>query len=201
MAESALGQGVGPPLGGVPMNYQQSGSGWVIPDLGTPRQPVALDPAGPPWIKILGGPGGAGVFANVGDTFTIHERLVISGTLPWTDWHEQILEPGWEWVPSAPPLDFQANGATAPGLSNVVTPGTPTQGGSIDFYFNSLAPGTDIDIFKTIAYTGAGLPVPTPPFQGHIRMFEFPTPEPGTTALMAIGGLALVPRRRRRQAI
>ena len=72
------------------------------------------------------------------------------------------------------PTEFLANGVPAPGLNVSFTPGTPTQGGIVDFTFDPLPPGTVVDIYKTISYSGAGLPVPTPPFQGAIRILEFP---------------------------
>jgi hypothetical protein len=197
LGQMTYGQGVGPPLGGNPTTHHLSGGGWTIPDLGNPRQPVIRDPNGPPWPKILTDVGGAALVANPGATFFIHERLIIDGTRDWADWHEEILDPGWEWNPAVNPSDLHANGVTAPGLNVNITPGTSTQGGIIDFTFNSLPPGTLVDIYKTITYSGAGLPVPAPPFQGHIRILEYPTPEPGSALLLGAGGLVLLRSRKR----
>lgn len=96
-AQIAWAQGVGAPLGGTTTSHISNGIGWDIPDPNLPPQPVVRDPAGPPWFKDLYGPTGGPVIASPGDTFSIRERLVIDGTLDWSDWHEEILNPGWEW--------------------------------------------------------------------------------------------------------
>ena len=83
-----------------------------------------------------------------------------------------------------------------PGLTISHTPPGPGTGGTIDFYFNSLPVGTKVDIRKQLQYVGGATGVP---FDGIVRIAEFPTPEPGAIGLMALGSLSLW--RRRRQAV
>lgn len=192
MASSgAYGQGVAPPLGGSVTSYPNIGGGWVIVDASGAPQVVVRDPTGQPWYKDLQPLPGQVVLP--GSVFKVHEQLIVGGNLPWSDWHEQILTPGWEWLPSSALL---ANNVSAPGLTVTTTPGNISIGGSIDYTFNSLPPGTFVDITKSLIYSGAGLPVPPPPFFGPVRIAEFPTPEPATLSLLALGGIAMIRRRR-----
>ncbi|MBI4578311.1 MAG: PEP-CTERM sorting domain-containing protein [Planctomycetes bacterium] len=191
-ASAAHGQGVGN-IGalpsGIPMNT--TGTGWDVGNAASP-QTVVLDPNGPPWRKHLTDPLGGPFTAAPFQPFYLHESLVIGPTQPWTDWHEKILTPGWEWVvPTPTPPMFFANGVPAPGLSTVYTPGSPG-GSTLDFYFNSLPPGTKIEIRKLLQYTDAtGVA-----FQGVVEIEEYPTPEPASIGLLALGGIALLRRRR-----
>ena len=162
--------------------------GWIIGQYG-----VVRDPNGPAWIKNLTNPNGGNIIAQPGQIFTLQESLFIAGTLPWSDWHEQILTPGWDW---APPAVFLANGSVAPGLTISHTPPGPGIGGTIDFYFSSLPPGTKVDIRKQLQYLGGATGAP---FDGIVKIAEFPTPEPAAIALLALGSL-VVRRRRRRTA-
>lgn len=181
---SALAQGVGNP-GSLPTVFpQNTPSGW---DIGP--YAVELDPAGPPWSKVLTDPAGGPVTGTVGQTYTLHEQLIIAGTLPWTDWHEHITTIGWEWQQSSTVL---ANGAPVGGFNAIYTPATSATGGMVDFYFNSLAPGTVVDIFKTLQFAGQVGQFNT----GTIDIHEFPTPEPASLLMLAGGGLLLLKRRR-----
>ncbi|MGQ9650507.1 MAG: hypothetical protein ACUVXJ_10390 [Phycisphaerae bacterium] len=117
--------------------------------------PVQIDPNGPQWGETFTGLNGQPIVAATGQTFALQELLVVAPTQSWEEWHEHILTPGWEWVQ---PTVFLANFATPAGLNTVVTPGTPTRVGKIDFTFNPLILGTLIDIRKTLQYvdpTGA----------------------------------------------
>ncbi len=182
----SYGQGVGN-LGALPSVFpgDPAVGGWFIG-----QYPVERDPNGPAWIKNLTNPNGGNIIAQPGQMFTVQESLIISGSLPWSDWHEQILTPGWDW---APPAVLLANGAVAPGLTISHTPGSPTSGGAIDFYFNSLPVGTKVDIRKQLQYLGGATGAP---FDGIVRIAEYPTPEPAALGLMLLGSLALWRRRR-----
>jgi MYXO-CTERM domain-containing protein len=151
---------------------------------------VVRDPNGPKWHKTLvGDPTGAPVIAQPGQIFSLSESLYIEGNLPWMDWHEEILTPGWDWVN---PILFLANGVPASGLTVTNTPGSLTQGGTLGFDFDPLYPGTQINIRKQLQYNGPAGMV----FIGHISIDQYPTPEPATAGLLALGALPLLRRRR-----
>lgn len=185
-------QGVGN-LGSLPTLFTSPVpiTGWSVDsgNAANPWLPVQIDPNGPQWVKTFTGANGQPITAVPGQTFTLQELLVVAPTQSWEDWHEHILTPGWEWVQ---PTVFFANFAPPAGLNTVVTPGTPTTGGKIDFTFNPLVPGTLIDIRKTLQYNGPAGTV----FTGKIDIAQFPTPEPGSL-LMLVGGSLLVLKRRR----
>jgi MYXO-CTERM domain-containing protein len=170
-------QGVAPPLGGSVTTHYMIGSGWEIDDGAGGPVKVIRDPNGSPWAKDLQGPSGGPFIAVPGDLFSVSEFLVIDGPLDWADWHEEILSPDWEWVVNAAnPADFLANGAPAPGLT------VSALGSTIDFDFDPLPPGTLIEIQKTLQYVGD----------------PGATPEPATLGMAAMGGVALLRRRRPR---
>ncbi|HVP12070.1 MAG TPA: PEP-CTERM sorting domain-containing protein [Phycisphaerae bacterium] len=179
-AGSAQAQGVGNPGQlpvAIPMN---TSTGWDISNGATGGPvPVVLDPLGPVWHKDLLPPPGAQIFG--GQTYTLHELLVVAGNLPWTDYHEDILTPGWNW--SNP--SFLVNGVVPTGFSFVNSPG------SISFFFNSIAPGSVVDIHKDLVYSG-----PVPAVFPSISVNQYPTPEPASLGLLAISGLWLLRRRR-----
>jgi hypothetical protein len=180
----ALAQGVGNP-GSLPTVFpQNTPSGW---DIGP--YAVELDPAGPVWSKVLTDPSGGPVTGTVGTTYSLHEQLIVSGTLPWKDWHEQITTIGWEWQQSS---SIFANGAPVGGFNAVYTPATSASGGSVDFSFNSLAPGTVVDIFKTLQFAGQVGQFNT----GTIDIHEFPTPEPASLLMLTLGSAMVLKRRR-----
>jgi len=192
-SQITLAQGVGN-LGSLPTQFSSPApvTGWSV-DTGNaanPWLPVQIDPNGPQWVKTFTGPNGGPFTAVPGQTFTLQELLVVAPTQSWTDWHEHILTPGWEWVS---PTLFLANFAPPGGLNTNITPGNLATGGTIDFTFNPLVPGTLIDIRKTLQYTGVNGTV----FTGTIDIAQYPTPEPASLLMFAGGSIALFLRRRR----
>ena len=127
---------------------------------------------------------------NPGTRFRLSEGLVIERLPNWTDWHEEILTPGWDWV--VPPvgktefINQSAGGVdlAAPPNNPIHTAPTLTQGGQLDFSFAPLPPGTRIDIDKQLVFQGSS------PFTGTITVREFPTipvPEPSGLIFLASG--------------
>ena len=110
----------------------------------------------------------------------LNEYLTVGPGPAWTDWHEMILTPDWEWgsatlaTPNAP---------TA--LTNLTTSLMPQQ---VDFFFDPLAPGTDVDIAKDLFFTGNLTPQLQQDFLAGeltVRVSEYPTsvPEPGAACM------------------
>jgi hypothetical protein len=150
--------------------------GWIVDDAGAPL-PVSADPSAGPWIKMFSGFGSA----TFGTTFVIHEKLVVApGSPAWTDWHEDIMTPGWVWSTAMLKID---GGTPIPG---------PTGGPMTGWLFPPEDPGTPIEVWKEISCDlpgGCG---------GSITIHEFPTvPVPGAWLLFAtaIAGLPLLRRR------
>ncbi len=138
---------------------------------------------------------------------------------PVTDWHEEILTPGWEWVrPDDPRVT-----AGLPGFQGLFPPGQtlitrdggpwpsepiPHPGGpdptKIWEKFEPILPGETLDIHKALLWVGtpgnriwgdgvddAGNMIS----EDGIVVLEYPTPEPGTFSLLALGLLAGACRR------
>lgn len=186
-AGQVFAQGVGN-LGSLPSQIPHNGiNGWDVVNPSGGALPVVRDPLGPVWRKnLLAPPGGV---INGGQTYTLHEFLITSGTLSWSDWHEQILTPGWSFAN----VVLGVNGwGTPAGFSVVNTPGNALQGGSVSFYFNPIPPNTFVQIQKTLVYNG-----PVPATFSSIAIDQYPTPEPATMSLLALGGAAVMRRRNR----
>lgn len=185
MGQAALAQGAGgAPETPTAVPYDPAGPGWY------PDFPGAmwLDPWGKPWIKELGE-------APSGLPWALHESIDFRPPPPGTglpdapirDWHEEILTPGWDWGEVQITVNTP-NGPVVP--SGLVIQRMP---GAVWFYFDPISPPFTLDVWKNLIWTGS----PTAPPIFPIRIAEYPTPEPVTAGLLALGGLALMRRRRR----
>jgi hypothetical protein len=176
---------------------------------------VALDGAFGPWIKELSS-ASSSFFS--GQTVMITETLLNAGNVPWTDWHERILTRTTIQSPDdAPGFLFRENslslmadyGGGFVALSEgadyqlIATPfvgppiGINNDWEAIDIFFEPHAviqPGDSLKIEKTIFEVFLDANVWQP---GEIaQILEYPTPEPTSLALCALGA-ALVLRRTR----
>ncbi len=183
LAQASMAQGVGN-LPALPTQFETGtpATGWnVVGTNGTPI-PVVYDPTGPVWGKNFTGPNGTNFFQPAGGPpLQVQEHLLVSGTLPWTDWHEDVLDPSWSW--SNPFI--LVNGQVPNNLT------TSLSGGSLSFFFDPIAPGSLVDIRKELIYNG----VPGTTFIGTLPIHEYPTPEPASFGLMSILGLCALRRR------
>src|SRR5580765_2872035 len=127
----------------IPMNTP---GGWDIGNPATGPIPVVRDPNGPAWRKVLTDPNGQQFPAVPGQVFTLHESLVVAGNLPWSDWHEKINQPFWDWANPS----ILVNGVVPAGLSIINNPGNAVTGGRLNFLFNSIVPGSLVDIKKDL---------------------------------------------------
>lgn len=148
--------------------------------------PIDLDPTGTPWRKSIVSDLVSG-FIGTG-SFTMIETVQNVGTEPWFDWHEDLFngDLGVGWI----------------GVTTVSVNGSPitfneTIVGSslwIDTFSQPVLPGDvfviEKDLITTSNIVGPGKPL--------FEIIEFPTPEPGSAALMGAGTLIVLRRVRRR---
>ena len=129
-----------------------------------------------------------------------------------SDWHEEIVTKGWHWVL---PGDDRFPNVFRPDQSLITKNGDPhpwrIPPGPAVFHphklwveFSPIRPGNTLDIHKALLWVGThgnqiwgddALDDGTFFDETVISVFEHPTPEPGTMALLALGGLALLRRR------
>jgi hypothetical protein len=173
--------------------------GWQI---GTRDNPVdvILDPNAGPWIKNLVGPDGGpvpadetcGQITGAPCSYTLTEWIHIAGRGSWTDFHEEVLTPGW----NISGFMSRADNEPISGLTNMLmdTDGF-THGGAVWWFFDPLPPSTVLKFQKTLTWVGD----PNTPgnlFNGIIQVAQYPTPEPASAALVALGATMLVLRRK-----
>ena len=180
------------------------------------RIDVTFDPNAGKWIKTLTDHAGrtieaddepiAGFYSTVG--FNLFEWLIVDGTIPWTDWHQEILTPGWTWA-SGEILVTRPDGSTETVVGSISNSFGPDAAGNvIDFIFNSpLLPGTTLDISKSMSYTGidgafssCGIPACGDYFNGTIQIAQHPTvgvAEPWSISIFCLALAGLVRLRRK----
>lgn len=163
----------------------QPGPGVIIGNPNNPF-PIDLDPLGPPWTKTIFDPN---FLLLNGGPLNLNESIINVGTEPWYDWHEHILPDASGQVPgnwinvqmaiNGNPITFNAVGLGTPNLD-------------LNGFSQPVLPGDILNIRKIIDVK-PGIPgVPNQP----IVIQEYPTPEPASAALIGMGSLMLLARRR-----
>jgi len=157
-----------------------------IGDLSSPI-PIDLDPTGGPWIKSIVDPN---FVVTAPGLLTMVETIQNVGNEPWFDWHEHIL-----------PNAVGAGGVSTWFSVKLSVNGTPigfTSGGLgtgdlwVDTFSTPVLPG---DIF-TVEKEVVVFPLTDGTFGPILRIQEYPTPEPASAALIAMGSLVLLKRRK-----
>lgn len=191
-------------------NLSQGGDSFDI------TEDVVLDPGSGPWLKELVNNSGQGIASGMEKT--INETLTNAGTIPWTDWHEEVIslttiimpDDAFGFVFPQNPINLMAdygggfvNLVEGPDYSLIGTPYSgPGMAGNmgyvaIDIFFApgaTIYPGDTLKIEKRIfeVFNDANIWQP-----GEAAVIaEYPTPEPVSAALFAVGMLGLFARRR-----
>lgn len=161
---------------------------------------VSYDPKAGPWIKQLhylppdptGGPSPSGPF---GGPVTLIEDIFIEGQKAWTDWHEDILTPGWVWSERFifDILD-QNNQSILSGFT------WEHMGNALWFFFDKVGPGNRLHIEKQLICIDTLLCNPQGSTNGiyPIQIAEYPTvAEPYALPLLGLALMAIGFYRRR----
>jgi hypothetical protein len=180
-------------------NMNTSG-GWQIGSDGDPAD-VILDPNAGPWIKNLHNANGGPVSADdtgftAPQSYSLVEWIHIAGQRSWTDFHEEVITPGWN-IGGLMQISQGGELLPVPGL-NVMLMDTvwPERGGAVWFTFDPLPPSTVLKLSKTLSWVG-NPGVQGDLFNGVIQLAQYPTPEPASIALVALAAIGLVGCRRR----
>ncbi len=150
--------------------------------------PIDLDPNGPPWLKSITDPNFV-VNDPAGELLSMVETIQNVGTEPWLDWHEHIL-------PNAVGVTSSTWFSVKLSINGSLIGFTPTGLGTADLWLDNFSqqvlPGDILLIEKEVVV----FPVPAPGTGPILRIQEYPTPEPASAALLGLGSLLVLGRRK-----
>jgi hypothetical protein len=183
MCNSAFAQGTA--TGPFTSHFITPGPEVLIGDAANPI-PIDLDPAGLPWSKSITDPNG---LITTTTPLDMTETIINVGTEPWLDWHQLILPnaaglPNSTWLGVNLLINGSAIGFNAVGL------GTSTLW--LDTFSQPVLPGDVLTIQNVVEV----FPVLPPNTGAILRLQQFPTPEPASAALIGLGTLTLLGKRR-----
>jgi hypothetical protein len=178
-------------------HFGDTGEGVQVGD-GDERVAFFLDPGGDPWTKefLLGVVQLTGL--QPGALVDVWEFLEVTAppvggppSLPWTDWHEEIVEGDFVWDSARIAIDGVTDGIDCAIMSDgleVWCDGFPAQ-------LPASGQPVGFEIHKKLRYVGD----PTPPDQTlQVLVREYPTtvPEPGAALLLGVSLAAVAGVRR-----
>lgn len=154
----------------------------VIGDFNNPF-PIDLDANGQPWTKHIDDPN---LLMINGGPLDIVETIINVGTEPWFDWHEHILPDPTGIVPGVwTNVSLTVNGNLI--LFNPTGLNSPDLW--LDNFSQPVLPGDILQIRKQVdTFATSALFTMT--------IEEYPTPEPASAALVGLGSLLVLCRRR-----
>lgn len=169
-------------------------------EIGGPADGFSFDPAAGGWEKILLPPSSGfqpGQIYTVREWFTFFPSPTGLPDNPLQDWHEIIsfapdgqIWDVWTDVNGPPVISFDPDSREPiPGLQYMIS----IDGTSLWFDFDSIfigPNGVTLHIEKEFRYTGNSVSF------NPVTIYQYPTPAPGSLAILALAGLCTTSRRR-----
>ncbi len=186
-AALAQGTATGPSTVHIADNTGIAYAGGPLDNINGPAPyPIDLDPTGLPWRKTINSDLLTGFIGS--GSFTMIETVQNVGNEPWLDWHEDLLNNGQLGVAWDGVTQVTVNGSSI--TFNETLIGNSL---SIDTFSQPVLPG-DVMVIEKNLITTANV---VGPGQTLFQVLEYPTPEPGSAALMGAGTLLVLRRFRR----